>query len=89
MHKKNDWGIIKDIAEHDEIKFVIGDRDDYNWSKEKIRDYNLENKTILFSPVHDVLNPKKLSKWILEDGLNVRIQIQLHKHIWSSETKGV
>lgn len=89
MHKKNDWGIIEDIAEHDEIKFVIGDRNDYDWSKEKICDYKLENKTILFSPVHDVLDSKKLSKWILEDGLNVRMQIQLHKHIWSPETKGV
>ena len=89
MDKKNDWSIIKDITNHDEIKFVIGDRDDYKWSKEKIHDYNLENKTILFSPVHDVLDSKKLSKWILEDGLNVRMQIQLHKHIWSPETKGV
>ena len=89
MHKKNDWTILKDISDHDEIKFVIGDKDDYKWSKEKIRDYNLENKTILFSPVHDVLESKKLSKWILEDGLNVRMQIQLHKHIWSPETKGV
>ncbi len=89
MQKKNDWGIIEDIAEHDEIKFVIGDRDDYEWSKEKIHDYNLKNKTILFSPVHDVLDSKKLSKWILEDGLNVRMQIQLHKHIWSPEKKGV
>ena len=89
MHKKNDWNIIKDITEHDEIKFVIGDRDDYEWSKEKICAYKLENKTILFSPVHDVLDSKKLSKWILEDSLNVRMQIQLHKHIWSPETKGV
>lgn len=89
MDKKNDWSIIKDITDHDEIKFVIGDRDDYKWSKEKIHNYNLENKTILFSPVYDVLDSKKLSKWILEDGLNVRMQIQLHKHIWNPETKGV
>ena len=89
MDRKNDWSIIENITNHDEIKFVIGDRHDYNWSKEKIRDYNLENKTILFSPVHDVLDSKKLSKWILQDGLNVRMQIQLHKHIWSPKTKGV
>jgi len=89
MDKKNDWSIIKNITEYDEIKFVIGDRNDYNWSKQKIRDYNLENNIILFSPVYDVLDSKKLSEWILEDGLNVRMQIQLHKHIWSSEKKGV
>ena len=55
----------------------------------ELLNYNLKNKTILFSPVHDVLDSKKLSKWILEDGLNVRMQIQLHKHIWNPETKGV
>jgi len=89
MADKNDWSILDDMAEHDEIKFVIGNQDDYNWSKEKIRDYKLENKTILFSPVYDVLDSKKLSEWILKDGLNVRMQIQLHKHIWNPETKGV
>ena len=45
MHKKNDWSIIDDMAEHDEIKFVIGNRQDYKWSKEKINNYKLENKT--------------------------------------------
>ena len=66
MEKKNDWSIIDDMAEHDEIKFVIGNRQDYKWSKEKINNYKLENKTILFSPVHNVLDSKKLSNWILK-----------------------
>ena len=89
MEKKNDWSIIDDMAEHDEIKFVIGNRQDYKWSKEKINNYKLENKTILFSPVHNVLDSKKLSNWILKDNLRVRVQIQLHKYIWGSDTKGV
>ena len=89
MEKKNDWSIINDMAEHDEIKFVIGNRQDYKWSKEKINNYKLENKTILFSPVHNVLDSKKLSNWILKDNLRVRVQIQLHKYIWGSDTKGV
>ena len=89
MEKKNDWSIIDDMAEHDEIKFVIGNRQDYKWSKEKINNYKLENKTILFSPVHNVLDSKKLSNWILKDSLRVRVQIQLHKYIWGSDTKGV
>jgi len=89
MAKKNDWSIIKDLNSNDEIKFVIGNRKDYDWSKEKINEYNLNNKKILFSPVHDVLDSQKLSEWILKDHLKVRLQIQLHKYIWSPETKGV
>ena len=89
MAKKNDWSIIKDLNSNDEIKFVIGNRKDYDWSKEKINEYNLNDKKILFSPVHDVLDSQKLSKWILKDHLKVRLQIQLHKYIWSPETKGV
>ena len=89
MDHKNDWKILKDIAEHDEIKFVIGDENDYNWTKEKIKEHKINDRTILFSPVHDKLESKILSKWILNDKLNVRFQVQLHKYIWSPETRGV
>ena len=90
MKDKNDWTIIKDINQEDEIKFVIGNRQDYDWSKEMIKEYNL-NKIcpILFSPVYDKINMEDLSKWILEDGIKVRLQIQLHKHIWDADKKGV
>ena len=90
MEDKNDWTIIKDINQADEIKFVIGNRQDYDWSKEMIKEYNL-NKIcpILFSPVYDKINMEDLSKWILEDGIKVRLQIQLHKHIWGADKKGV
>ena len=89
MEKKNDWSIIQDLNKDDEIKFVIGDKEDYKWAKEKIKEYDLYNKKILFSPIHDVLDSRILSEWILKDNLKVRLQIQLHKYIWSPETKGV
>ena len=89
MEKKNDWSIIQDLNKDDEIKFVIGDKEDYKWAKEKIKEYDLYNKKILLSPIHDVLDSRILSEWILKDNLKVRLQIQLHKYIWSPETKGV
>jgi len=89
MHKKNDWSIIKNIQTHDEIKFVIGNIEDYEWTKNKINNYNLNNKDILLSPVHGILDPKTLSEWILKDGIKARLQLQLHKYIWHPDTKGV
>ena len=89
MEKKNDWNIISDLECHDEIKFVIGNKEDYEWTKNKIKEYKLNNKKILISPVHDALNPQTLSEWILKDNLKVRLQMQLHKYIWSPEKKGV
>ncbi len=89
MDKKNNWEIVNYIQTHDEIKFVIGNYDDYLWAKEKLKKYKLINNIILFSPTHKKLDPKTLSEWILKDGLNVRMQIQLHKYIWDEHTKGV
>tara|TARA_Y100000768_G_scaffold136726_1_gene101776 strand:+ start:920 stop:1414 length:495 start_codon:yes stop_codon:yes gene_type:complete len=90
MKHKNNWNIITDIDKKDEIKFVIGDREDYNWSKEMIKEYDLDKICpILFSPVYDKINIENLSKWILDDGLNVRLQMQLHKYIWGADKKGV
>ena len=71
---------LKSIKDKDEIKFVIMDRDDFTWAKKKITEYNL-NKNIIFSPVHGVLEPEVLAKWIIEDKLEVRLQIQLHKYL--------
>ena len=89
MDKKNNWEIVNYIQIHDEIKFVIGNYDDYMWAKEKLKKHKLINNVILFSPTHKKLDPKTLSEWILEDGLNVRMQVQLHKYIWDEHTKGV
>ena len=89
MHKKNHWDIVNDLQPHDEVKFVIGNYEDYKWSKDKIDKYSLHNNNILLSPVHDVLEAKLLSEWVLKDGIKARVQLQLHKYIWSPDTKGV
>ena len=89
MINKNDWTIIADIQKEDEIKFVIANKEDYDWSKKMIENYSL-NKIcpLLFSPVYNKIDISTLADWILEDGLNVKLQMQLHKHIWG-EKKGV
>jgi len=89
MKSKNDWAILANIREKDEIKFVIANKEDYDWSKKMIEKHNL-NKIcpILFSPVSNKIDISKLADWILEDGLNVKLQMQLHKYIWGDK-KGV
>ena len=78
------------LTSKDEIKFVISNRADYDWSKGILKEFQLEGRhTILFSPVYGQLNLRDIAQWILEDRLNVRLQTQLHKHIWGAETKGV
>ena len=90
MKKKNLWDNIKYLKSHDEVKFVIGNKEDYNWAKEKINKYNLDDKcNILFSPVYKKIESKEITKWILEDNLNIRFQIQLHKEIWDDKDRGV
>ena len=90
MEKKNLWDNINYLKNGDEVKFVIGDREDYDWAKRKIKKYGIEDKcSILMSPSYNQIQEKELVKWILEDNLNVRFQIQLHKKIWPEEEKGV
>ena len=74
------------IKKTDVIKFVIGDKNDYEWSKEILSENNLVNfNNIYFSPVHDLLKPKDIAKWILDDNLKVTLQLQIHKYIWGNE----
>ncbi len=90
MLKKNLYENIDYIKSTDEIKFVIGNREDYDWSKEIIEKYSLIGKcSILFSVVFGELEPVTLVEWILEDKLNVRFQLQMHKFIWDPAAKGV
>ncbi len=90
MSDRMKWENIEKLSRKDEIKFVIGDRRDYLWAIEKIREYELDKKShILFSSVCGKLEPKTLVKWIMEDNLNVRFQLQLHKYIWGADAKGV
>jgi 7-carboxy-7-deazaguanine synthase len=90
MEKKNLYDNIKSIKRFDEVKFVIGNRDDYEWTKKIISEYKLMDKaTVLMSPVFNEIQNIDLATWILEDKLDVRFQLQLHKYIWHPETRGV
>jgi len=90
MMKKNLFENIDHLKETDEVKFVIGTREDYEWSRETIKKYELNQKNkVFFSCVFDKLEPLTLVSWILEDKLDVRYQLQMHKYIWHPETKGV
>lgn len=90
MVKKNDYTNINFIKPIDEVKFVIGNREDYEWSIELIKKYNLTGKCeVLFSTVFGELENIKLVEWILQDKLRVRFQTQLHKQIWEPDKKGV
>ena len=74
----------------DQIKFVLNDRTDYDFAKQMLIDHKIEVGATLFSPVHGILDPKDLTKWIIEDKLNsVRVNLQLHKYIWEPQTLGV
>ena len=88
---RNDWTNIARLTPHDEVKFVLKDRGDYEFAREVAARYGLAARVaaVLFSPVHGVLDPKTLASWILADGLDVRLQLQVHKYIWTPETRGV
>ena len=88
--EKNNLENLKLLAPHDEVKFVILDRKDYEWSRDIIKKFKInETAHILLSPVFDKLELKEMVKWILEDRLPVRLQTQLHKIIWDKNTIGV
>lgn len=81
---KNRYDNIALLQAKDQVKFVIGDRADYEWSRAKVAEYGLDARCeLLFSPVHGQLDPTQLAEWILADRLPVRLQIQLHKILWS------
>ena len=87
---KNLWENRNHLTPTDEIKFVIADKADYEWSKKVLQDYELDKKVpVLFSPVFEKLKLKDLTEWILEDNLPVRLHTQLHKYIWDQKTIGV
>lgn len=90
MLKKNLYENVDHLKPIDEVKFVIGTKEDYDWSKEQIEKYELSKKyPVLFSVVFGELEPLTLVEWILEDKLDVRFQLQMHKFIWEPDTKGV
>jgi 7-carboxy-7-deazaguanine synthase len=88
---RNDWSNLDRLRAHDEVKFVIKDRVDYEYARDVVRQRDLAARAaaVLFSPVHGVLGPKDLSAWVLADRLPVRVQLQVHKYIWDPNTRGV
>ena len=90
MEKKNYYENVNFLKPIDEVKFVIGDYEDFLWSKNLIEKFELNKKCeILFSPVFGKIEYKQLVEWILNENLNVRFQIQQHKHIWEPNKRGV
>ncbi len=82
---RNRYEELGSLSDKDLIKFVICDRTDYEWSRERVRALALSQRcTVLFSPSHEQLPARELADWILEDRLPVRFQIQLHKYLWGN-----
>jgi 7-carboxy-7-deazaguanine synthase len=88
---KMHWPNLDQLAPHDEVKFVIADRADFDYACDVVGRHQLEARVaaVLFSPAHGSLAPDQLARWILESRVPARLQIQAHKYIWSPETRGV
>lgn len=90
MSDRNDWQNLERLRPHDEVKFVVASRHDYDWAKEVLQRHPaLRNHTVLFSPVWSQLSPADLAAWILADRLDARLQLQLHKILWGPDRRGV
>ena len=88
---RNDWGNLDRLRPQDEVKFVVADRADYEYARDVIARHGLAGRAaaIHLSPVHGVLAPRTLAEWVLADGLQARVQLQLHKFFWDPSTRGV
>ena len=90
MTDRMHWPNLDRLTAKDEAKFVVADREDYDWAREMVARYRLaERCTVLFSPAFGSLDLRQLAEWILADRLPVRFQLQLHKFIWAPDMRGV
>jgi 7-carboxy-7-deazaguanine synthase len=90
MSHHNDWGNLELLTSRDEVKFVISLRDDFAWALEIVQKYHLTPRApVLISPVFGALPPREVAAWILASGLNLRLNLQLHKYLWGPEARGV
>jgi 7-carboxy-7-deazaguanine synthase len=90
MVKKNLWSNVAALTPGDEVKFVILDRGDFDWAVGRISEYGIDRRcTVLMSVVFGQLEPLDLARWILEEGINARFQLQTHKYIWEPAARGV
>ncbi|MEW6443946.1 MAG: 7-carboxy-7-deazaguanine synthase QueE, partial [bacterium] len=90
MSDKMDFRNVAALRAGDEVKFVIQDRNDYEWAKDVLRKHALERRPgkVLFSPAHPFLPARELAAWILADRLSVRMQVPLHRVLWPEATRG-
>jgi 7-carboxy-7-deazaguanine synthase len=88
---RNLWSNVEHLTSRDEVKVVLVDRADYEWARGVVREKKLAARTpnLLMSTVFGKLAAKDVVKWVLEDALPVRVQLQMHKYIWAPETQGV
>lgn len=89
--EKNDWSNLEALRPHDEAKFVLQSRLDYEFAIDVMQRYSLETRcaSVLLSPAHGLLDPQELAGWMLADHVRARLQLQVHKYIWSPLTRGV
>ena len=89
--ERNLFSNIEHLTHRDEVKFVIGSREDYEWSREQVRRHGLAQccRAVLFSPIFGRIEPREIVEWILADKLPVRFQLQMHKFIWAPAERGV
>jgi len=89
--ERNLFSNIDYLTSRDEVKFVIGSREDYEWSREKMHEHNLSERchAVLFSPIFGRIEPRQIVEWMLADNLAARFQLQMHKFIWAPTTRGV
>ena len=93
--ERNLWANIEHLTKRDEVKFVVGSREDYDWSREKMREHNLATRchAVLFSPIFGRIEPRQIVEWMLADsrqsGLEARFQLQMHKFIWAPTQRSV
>ena len=88
---RNLFSNIEHLTERDEVKFVIGSREDYEWTREQIRTHGLADRVraVLLSPIFGKIEPRQIVEWMLEDKLPARFQLQMHKFIWEPRARGV
>ncbi len=90
QQENNRWENLEQLTQNDEVKFVIADREDYDFARQAVATRNITRLcTVIFAPVHGRLNPADLAEWILADGLDVRFSVQLHRIIWPDRDRGV
>ena len=84
--QRNLYSNLEHMTPHDQIKFVICNIEDYEWSRATVEKYSLDTRCeVIFSPASELMSATQLADWILQDALPVRLQIQLHKHLWGNQ----